>query len=78
NKVGSGKFIGIKYTGDILNKLTTTELLNLERSNEIKIEVISVDDITKIVQMKISINVEINGEVISSERIFDKLQWMHP
>ncbi|MGL5085497.1 MAG: hypothetical protein ACRC68_07230 [Clostridium sp.] len=77
NRLGSGNYIGIKYSRDILEKLTTVELFSLERSNEIKIEVVSVDNINNIVGIKINTNVQVNGEVISDERSFDKLEWMH-
>lgn len=76
NRLKSGNYISFKYSRDILEKLTTVELLSLERSNDIIVEVLSVDDVNKIVEMKVSINVQINGEVISSERKFDKAQWM--
>lgn len=78
NRLGSGNCINIKYSNDILEKLSTVELFSLERSNDIRIEVVAVDNINKIVQIKIFVNVRAYGEVISFERNFDKMEWMHP
>lgn len=68
--------IGFKYTDDILENLITTNFLELDKGNDIKLEVIDKDNENKIVKMRLNINVYIGGEVISIEREFNKSWWM--
>lgn len=68
--------IGFKYTEDILDKLMITKFFELDNGEEIKLEIISKENENNMVEMRLSINVSIGGEVISIERGFNKSWWM--
>lgn len=69
-------FIGLKYTDDILHKLTMVNIFELEKGTDIKIEEVSRNDTNEIVNMKINIKVNLGGDEISVERNFNKSWWM--
>lgn len=72
-----GEYLGFKYTNNILDNLLTKNLLELERGDNIKIQVISSEREDKIVKMKININVVTGGGTVSIEREFNKSWWMY-
>ena len=69
-------YVSFKYTEDILDKLMVTKFFELDNGEEIKLEIISKENENNIVEMRLSINVSIGGEVISIERGFNKSWWM--
>ena len=73
----NGEYLGLKYTNNILDNLLTKNLLELERGDNIKIQVISSEREDKIVKMKININVVTGGGTVSIEREFNKSWWMY-
>ena len=70
------KSLGIKYKNDTLEKLPTTKIFLLERGTDIIIQILSKNATDNILQMKITINLNVGGELIIVERIFNKSWWM--
>lgn len=68
--------IGFKYTDDILDKLTTINLFDLENGTDIDVDIINNNEFEEIVKMKIQIKVHIGGDEIYVERVFNKSWWM--
>ncbi|SDO84963.1 type IV pilus modification PilV family protein [Clostridium gasigenes] len=69
-------YIGFKYTDKILENLITTNIFQLERGNDIKIEVINDDSNNKIMKMKIAISLSGGVGEVNVEREFNKSWWM--
>lgn len=69
-------FMEFKYSEDILNKLTTTNLFDLDKGSGIKIENNKEVTNEKIVEMKVTIKMEAGSGEVFVERIFNKSWWM--
>lgn len=79
NKIFNGNEISYKYSKDILEKLTTTSILNIEKGNGIKIEklndtIFKDDKASKAISLRIIVS-DNNGGVLC-ERKFIKSYWM--
>lgn len=79
NKIFNGNEISYKYSKDILEKLTTTSILNIEKGNGIKVEklndtIFKDDKASKAISLRIIVS-DNNGGVLC-ERKFIKSYWM--
>ncbi|NKF05321.1 type II secretion system protein [Clostridium gasigenes] len=72
----NNKYIGFRYTDNILENLITTNIFQLERGNDIKIEVINDDSNNKIMKIKIAISLSGGVGEVNVEREFNKSWWM--
>lgn len=68
--------IGFKYTEDMLKKLTVAGFFDLEKGEDIKIEMSTNKNIEDVVNITINIKMDADGEEVSIERAFNKSWWM--
>lgn len=75
-KNNNNNSIGFKYREDLLNKLIKNNLFELERGNDIVLEILSSESDNKIVNMRITTKISTRGGIVTSERSFNKSWWM--